>query len=225
MSRSMTEERWLSCQDPRSLLGLLGVRDRKIPDRKLRLFVCACCRRIWEHLTDERSRRSVETGERYADGLATEKERKAAYCAAERALYRAWHAHAVRRYRAALAARRASLTPSYLARQAVYFPKQARQALPRTTLYRAEKEAQAQLLRDIMGHPFRPLTFDPAWRTAGAVALARSIYDERRFEELPLLADALQEAGCTEEAILKHCREPAEHVRGCWVVDLTLDKN
>jgi hypothetical protein len=51
------------------------------------------------------------------------------------------------------------------------------------------------------------------------------MYDDRRFDEMPLLADALEEAGCTEEAILKHCREPGEHVRGCWVVDLILDKN
>jgi hypothetical protein len=54
--------------------------------------------------------------------------------------------------------------------------------------------------------------------------LAQVIYDERRFADLPILADALEEAGCTNTDILDHCRLPGEHVRGCWVVDLILRK-
>jgi hypothetical protein len=78
------------------------------------------------------------------------------------------------------------------------------------------------MLREIFGNPFRPVSIDPIWRTPQALALARTAYEERRFEELPLLADALEEAGCTDEAILAHCRGLGPHVRGCWVVDLVL---
>jgi hypothetical protein len=88
----------------------------------------------------------------------------------------------------------------------------------------AERESQGRLLRDIFGNPFRPVTVDPAWRTSNVSAIAQRIYDERRFADLPILADALEDAGCTIGAMLTHCREPGEHVRGCWVVDLVLGK-
>ncbi len=81
------------------------------------------------------------------------------------------------------------------------------------------------LIRDIFGNPFRPVAFDPAWRTSDVLLLARGIYDERAFDRMPILADALQDAGCTNDDILNHCRDTAQvHVRGCWVVDLVLGK-
>lgn len=76
------------------------------------------------------------------------------------------------------------------------------------------------LVRDIFGNPFRPVAFSPGWRTAAAVALAESMYQARDFAAMPILADALQDAGCENEDILSHCRGPGPHVRGCWVVDL-----
>ncbi|MBM3981841.1 MAG: hypothetical protein FJ304_16510 [Planctomycetes bacterium] len=79
-------------------------------------------------------------------------------------------------------------------------------------------------MRCIFGNPFRPVAFDPAWRTDTAVALARQMYESREFSALPILADALQDAGCDNEDVLNHCREPGTHVRGCWVVDLVLGK-
>jgi hypothetical protein len=82
-----------------------------------------------------------------------------------------------------------------------------------------------ELIREIFGNPFRPVTIDPAWlvRNDGIVVrLARAIYDERRFLDLPMLADALEAAGCADAAILDHCRAPMEHTRGCWVVDALL---
>ena len=88
----------------------------------------------------------------------------------------------------------------------------------------AERKAQASLLRDISGNPFRPVTIDRAWRTATAVAIAQAIYDERAFDRLPVLADALEDAGCDNADLLGHCRSPGPHVRGCWVVDLLLGK-
>ncbi|MBM3979133.1 MAG: hypothetical protein FJ304_02390 [Planctomycetes bacterium] len=66
--------------------------------------------------------------------------------------------------------------------------------------------------------------FDPAWRTDTAVALARTMYADNDFGAMPILADALQDAGCTNDDILMHCREPGEHVRGCWVIDAVLGR-
>jgi hypothetical protein len=87
-----------------------------------------------------------------------------------------------------------------------------------------EKAAQSHLIRDIFGNPFRPVSLDPSWTTTVVKTLAQDIYDERAFDHLPILADALEEAGCTSPEILSHCRQPGEHVRGCWVVDLVLDR-
>jgi hypothetical protein len=85
------------------------------------------------------------------------------------------------------------------------------------------------LIRDIFGSPFRPsLTLPPAilaWNDGTIPKLAQAIYDNRRFTDLPILADALEEAGCTNSDILNHCRQPGEHVRGCWVLDLVLTQN
>jgi len=85
---------------------------------------------------------------------------------------------------------------------------------------------ELKVLRDIFGNPFRPVAFYPAWRTDTAVAIARQMYDSRDFGAMPILADALQDAGCEDEHILNHCRDAtAPHVRGCWVCDLVLNKS
>lgn len=83
----------------------------------------------------------------------------------------------------------------------------------------ADHPTQCRLIRDIFGNPFRPVTFDVEWRSSTAVALAKQIYASRDFSTMPILADALQDAGCENGDILKHCRKPGTHVRGCWVVD------
>ncbi len=90
-------------------------------------------------------------------------------------------------------------------------------------LYSA-KERQCGLLREIFGNPFRPVTIDPRWLTSTVVDSATAIYQERAFERMPILADALTDAGCNNEEIIAHCRSEAVHVRGCWVVDLLLGK-
>jgi hypothetical protein len=82
----------------------------------------------------------------------------------------------------------------------------------------------AKRARCIFGNPFRPATLDPSWRTETVVALARGIYDDRAFDRLPILADALQDAGCDNDDVLNHCRDAYPHARGCWVVDLVLGK-
>src|SRR5262249_37606845 len=80
----------------------------------------------------------------------------------------------------------------------------------------------AALLRDVAGNPFRPVPFDPVWRTETTVALARQMYESRDFSAMPILADALQDAGCGSPDILEHCLGFGPHVRGCWVVDWIL---
>jgi hypothetical protein len=85
---------------------------------------------------------------------------------------------------------------------------------------------QATLARDIFGNPFRPVSFDPTWRTSTALAIAKGMYESRDFGAIPILADALQEAGCANDDVLNHCRAAnGVHVRGCWVVDLVLGKS
>jgi hypothetical protein len=95
----------------------------------------------------------------------------------------------------------------------------------RTALWVRETSEQANLVRDIFGNPFRPVSFDAEWRTSTAVLLAKQMYDSRDFSTMPILADALQDAGCDNADILTHCRDANQvHARGCWVVDLVLGK-
>jgi hypothetical protein len=93
---------------------------------------------------------------------------------------------------------------------------------------RAERAVQARLLRCIVGGPFHPPPSLPpavlAWKDGTVPRIAQAIYDERAFDRLPILADALEDAGCADADILSHCRSAGPHVRGCWVVDLILGK-
>jgi hypothetical protein len=82
-----------------------------------------------------------------------------------------------------------------------------------------------KLISDIFGNPFRPVSLDPLWLTSDVLLLARGIYADRAFDRMPILADALQDAGCANDDILTHCCDPKRvHVRGCWVLDLLLGK-
>ncbi len=88
-------------------------------------------------------------------------------------------------------------------------------------------QRDSEIWWEVLGNPFRPVSVEPAWLawSGGAVtALARGIRQDCRFEDLPLLADALEEAGCADESMLEHCRRPGGHMRGCWVIDLLLGK-
>src|SRR5262249_4172122 len=87
----------------------------------------------------------------------------------------------------------------------------------------AERAAQTALFRDVFGNPFRPMGIEPSshvWNGGMVVNLAQAIYEERAFDRLPILADALEDAGCRDAEILGHCRGGDTHVRGCWVLDL-----
>jgi hypothetical protein len=213
----VTEAEWLACEDPMLMLDFLGNRPSL---RKLRLFLCACCRRQWAHLR-EPARKSLEAGETFADGGITAEALEAArgpcysgvradncasYAAVSNRVFR-------RKYRGGLfSAVWSAGWPDW-----VYGDKPECQV--------AERVAQAESLREVVGNPFRKVKLNKKWRTSTVVALAAQMYESRDFGAMPILADALQDAGCDSADTLTHCREVnATHVRGCWVVDSVLGK-
>lgn len=222
----MTEQEWLECQDIKQLLEYMVVRSSS---RKFRLYGCACCRRIWHLLPDEQSKNAILVAEQHADGLATDDELDVAQRTIvelrNQTLFRPRESRAPDScaYTSVLTVLRH--TPYYNADAC----SQLAYAASWTTAGDSEEERHHQLLmfRDIFENPYRPGWIEPEWLTwhdGTVVKLAQSIYDNRAFDHLPILADALEEAGCSNAGILNHCRQPGEHVRGCWVVDLALGK-
>ena len=193
-------------------------------DRKLRLFACACCRLVWSGLTYGRSRLAVEVAERYADGAAGDADLERAYSTAQEAVnrcrVRVTGGRLVNRRGVSVEEARLSM-----AAEAAHVNRPFR--IGRLRWFERDDDVRPTspgLLRDIFGNQFRPETADPRWLTSTAVALARTIYEERAFDRLPILADALEDAGCDNADILTHCRGDGPHVRGCWVTDLVLGK-
>jgi hypothetical protein len=227
----MNEAEWLACGDSGPMLAFLRGR---ASERKFRLFACACARRPWHLLTDERSRRAVEEAERLADGLAGPSGVQAARAAAAELWVGAGRPARLALDAAAEAAFAALHdVASEAAGQAANGAEWAAGARSNPTATMparvAERKVQANLLRDIFGPaPFRPLPrLNPAWLAweGGTVPkLAASLYDERAFDRLPILADALEEAGCDAAEVLTHWRGPGPHARGCWALDLVLGK-
>jgi hypothetical protein len=209
--RAMTEAEWLAATDPTPMLKFMQGR---ASGRKLRLLAVACCRRIWHLLVDEQSRNAVDVAERFADGLTGETQRQTAADAAMLARF-GLEQQMITEYPAeAVNFTIASDLPVNAAAAAFY-----------AAVEEQGQVSQVQLTHDIFGNPFRPVTFSPSWRTDTGVSLARQMYESRDFSATPILADALQDAGCDNEHILNHCRDTSlTHVRGCWVVDLLLDK-
>jgi hypothetical protein len=228
----MDEEVWLRAWDPKQLLDHFS--RLKMP-RKRRLFACACCRRVWDLMTDERSRRAVVVSEMFADGLASREElaianREARQVSTDADATVVRYPVVVRnqQWRNYRVAQSASFASDSRNTTIAFMP--AADALFVSSLMdiRNEFQGQANVVRDIFGNPFRPVAVDPAWLTwnhATVPAIARHVYDDRAFHDLPILADALEDAGCTDPDILAHCRAGGEHVRGCWVVDLILGKS
>jgi hypothetical protein len=236
----MNESEWLACTSPYEMLECLRMR-RKASDRKWRLFTCACWRGIWHILTDDRSRQAVEVAEQFADGAATNEQLDTAWAAAAvaraaEAVTPAWDAarDSVRNPRAAEAAAEAAADAAAgaaadAAEAAVGGGAEALRAREGASDHAraAAEKAQCDLLRDIFGNPFRPAALDPsvlAWNDGTVRRIAQGIYEERAFDRLPILADALLDAGCDDEDLIQHCRSAGPHVCGCWAVDLLLGK-
>jgi hypothetical protein len=221
----MTEAEWLAATDPEPMLAFLR---GKASERKLRLFAAGCCRRVWPALTEARCREAVGVAERYADGLASRGELESARHLAEvdADVAEAWYRAALdsygisadkRDYREAAGAALAAASDPIWGATA---------ELGKTA--RVFGGSKPRLLRCIFGNPFRPAPpIAPAWLSwnSGTVPrLAAAIYEDRAFDRLPVLADALEDAGGADAELLDHCRGPGPHARGCWVVDLLLGK-
>ena len=216
----MTEAEWHSTFDLEGLLWNLernvsGVVPRRPSDRQLRLFAVACIRHLLGTGVPDRDA-ILDRVEVYADA-STNQERS--------------QIRETRRDAQGLFRRAGSTDPvdkqvlfdavvRRLAAKAAHDTNARCQSFD----YGAGNDARRAIMRDIFGNPFRPAAFDPAWRTSTAVALASQMYESRDFGAMPILADALQDAGCDSEDVLGHCRGPGPHVRGCWVVDLVLGK-
>jgi hypothetical protein len=234
----MTEEEWLGCDDPTPMLEYI----REVScNRKLRLFAISAIRLYATSHGDERTRKVIEVAEIAAEGglnrydLHLESMKVGAWIPAlrdspaelmTRAAGLCIGADTMNAAVAVVTAMphlESCLGPSVL--QSDSSPGE------QTELIRSGAEGRnacrtwlAVNVRDIFGNPFRSVGVLRQWRTSTVVALAQQMYDSRDFSAMPILADALQDAGCDNADILDHCRGPGPHVRGCWVVDLVLSK-
>jgi len=232
----MTEAEWLEGTDPNEMLPWLI--ESEPSERKVRLFCCACCRRIWHLFSDVRCRNAVEIAERFADGIASEEELQEAGEQADEAADEAEDSNLPDFKKFALGGSSnavaftvdVSPNPITAAEWAVYAVAGSSavdnedEEAKRLAAFGLEVRGQANILRDIFGNPFRPVTLDGSFLSNKVVGLAQKIYDTGDFDRLLLVANALEAAGCDNADILNHCREPGEHVRGCWVVDTILGK-
>lgn len=212
----MTADEWRACSDPQKMIVAVN---RRVSERKWRLVGCAFCRRIWHLLPHHFNRELVLAVEENPTGEFEDPDLNAAIRASSRVesehrddlgywavknLGRSYY-----KLKPLLAAGRAAVSAAYRVEHAGGDRE-------------AETAAHADLVRCVLGDPFRPVAFDPTWRTETAVTLARGVYDLHAFDRLPILADALEEAGCDHPDVLTHCRGPGPYARGCWVVDAVL---
>ena len=194
----MTEHEWLTSEDPRAMLEFLR---GKVSDRKSHLFHTACCRRIHGRtarlLAEARAEHPTTPLREVSYGREGGSYLRFAIGATEAA---------EEDERGATPAWGKGVAAADIIRYAAHFGDEA--------------SAQVRSARCVFGNPFRPVTPDPSWLTSDVVGLATAIYDARAFNDLPILADALQDAGCDDEAVLAHCRGEGPHARGCFVVDM-----
>ncbi len=225
----MTCDDWRSCCDLDDMLTFARKRCH-FSARKRRLFACACCGRL-KHLLPHVHRRALATAESFADDLATREELAAAWSAAHHhplttVSHAAWAACTV----ASLGV--ATLTQGHLSMVSLYAANavanrdvRARAEGPHgSPTWHVERARHRAVLRDLT-HPTRAVKLEPVCLSRVVVAVAWAIYEEQRPGDMPVLADALEEAGCDEAELLEHCRTPGEHVRGCWALDALLGKS
>ncbi len=226
----MTEDEWFACADPELVLRQV---EEQTSERKLRLMACAFCRRIWHLLPDDISRGTIELCECVVDGLADDQPLWARGGFHDPDGGMSYPGDTVE-FEGYVAAR-------FLANcmELIFDPhsapeiaaggacRHARRASRLSGILETEESLrQCVIIRDIVGNPFRPPVFEPIWRSETVAQLADQIYLARDFSAMPILADALQDAGCDNDDILNHCRDEKQvHVRGCWVVDLVLGKS
>jgi hypothetical protein len=205
----MTEDEWAACEDT---LALLNFSRRKVSERKFRLLSCVLCKANNQFMGLRGARELVRAVEEWAEGDDRSDELASMLEALD------------------LSPASPTFDRSRGAMRLGFCSKAAFNAAVYTVSWSIDDEPTSErfctkTIREIFGNPFRPVTFNAAWRTSTVVALATGIYDERAFDRLPILADALQDAGCDADDLLNHLRDPAAtHVRGCWALDLVLGK-
>jgi hypothetical protein len=200
----MTERQWLSSRNPLQLLDHVGA---TIDARETFLLSAACFRRHWDRLPNA-GRDWTLLADSAAEGGATRQDLDDAFDSLEEALNEFGPPG---EFVALLDIAYGMWESNYL-------------GLKGGTAWRAERAAQAALVREVFGNPFRPVVCQPRWRTETVLALARAA-DAGVFEAMPVLADALEEAGCNDSELLNHCRGMVSHVRGCWAVELLLGES
>ncbi len=227
----MTEAEWLAAESPERLLLWLGAKSRRRRSvRKNGLFVAACASRVKSFMTQGITLRGLELAERMAEGVAGEPEYNAFLAdfqnmshpgtpgPQEAARVVPFYAvHVTLPHRIGQSSEKQAVSAARCCAGVYYAANDVPCAM-------REIAVQADYLRDIVGNPFRSVVLDPTWRTPTVLQLAQALYHDRAFDRLPILADALEEAGCTDAAILGHLRGPGPHVRGCWALDLLLGK-
>lgn len=228
----MTEAEWLACAAPLPMLHFLrasNVNRTRAGRRKLRLFGCSCGYRVTK-LMSERGRLWIDLGGKIADRSLTSEEQRQVGLPFIAPLNPQIDEEAEnwRMVRSADQSAWCTILPNIMeaASGAAHHAAMAIGIKEVPTgrsgvEFNAEQREQVVLLSDVFGpFPFRSIITHASWLTADVHILATSIYEERAFDRLPILADALMDAGCDNEDILNHCRQPGEHVRGCWVIDL-----
>jgi hypothetical protein len=233
---AVTEEEWLDIEgsDTLDVWRSMPYPERlEGPHRKQLLLVAHLLRQVADQMTDPQFVAVIEAGEKYADGLITSEEKWAVYERA-RALYdtvpqpteaakdAATVAELYLYSRGETAVAMVSAAGSRAALLAGGHGEKAETA--RCEAKAAMQALTRRLINEVHGNPFRPVTFSPSWRTNVVMSLARQIYDTRDFAAMPILADALEDAGCDNSGILYHCRGLGPHIRGCWALDLVLGK-
>jgi hypothetical protein len=217
----MTEAEWLECGEAWQLDN--AVREQ-VSTRKVRLFLAACCRSVWNSLPAD-CHKVIQVNELFADGQVGPKEMESA-CLACRGISTNLEMRVIE----SMMAWRPSFTP--LNEVALERAGKAGDISPNTLARFAA--GHADLFREVIGNPFRPVSINQSWldwNDSAVVRLAQAAYDERELSSghldthrLAILADALEEAGCSDAEVLTHLRDPGPHVRGCWVLDLLLGK-
>jgi hypothetical protein len=223
----MTEEEWEATsnqsQSMLHTLRILKFNRSTSGNRRLRLFAVACCRYFTHLLPHPALNQAVEIAEEFAEGLRTRRDLQTSFHEVEP--MRDVRFFTNLRIEERCAIDMAVSTTHFQAYESAFSMTCSPHPLADVQPARDAEKTICDLFRDIFGNPFRPVAFDAAWRTSTALGIATLMYDSREFNAMPILADALQDAGCEDDAILSHCRdENGIHVRGCWVVDLVLGK-
>jgi hypothetical protein len=212
----LANEDWRACTDPVRVLR--GLRNRVSP-RKLRLFACACARQFWPLLQDARSRNAVETAEQYAEGKVDLRQLQHVRAAALEAT------HQLRGGWVVFTANRKEGAVWWAAMMAWAATGENSRIVAWDAVRSGDRKLQLQLLHCLFGSPLFAVSFERSWRTSPVVAIARAVDADADFTLLPILGDALEDAGCTNADILGHCRSATFHARGCWIVDWVLDRS